>query len=86
MDLIDEGRRGVCGSIPTIEKVGKNTQTFCPDPHPDPESFFENPDPLDPDPHQNPTDPHPWFNYCTLIAVDESEGDGEVTSIESVAA
>ena len=33
----------MCGSIPTIEKVGKKTQTYCPDPDQDPESVFDNP-------------------------------------------
>ena len=32
-------------------------KTYCLDPHPDPESVFENLDPLDPDPHKNPVDP-----------------------------
>ena len=69
----------VCGSILTIGKVGKKwhvhftVKTYCldphldlhPDPHLDPESVFENLDPLDldpdPDPHQNPVDPHQLY-------------------------
>ena len=57
--LIDEGRKCACGSIPTIEKVGKKTPWSCT------LTFWIRirirvliPDPLDPDPHQNPMDPN----------------------------
>ena len=60
----------VCGTMLTIEKVGKKTPWSCTqtkflDPNPDPESVSENPDPSDPDPHQNAADPHHWFaGFC----------------------
>ena len=55
--LIDEGIKCACGSIPTIEKVGKKRHGHV---HKlsGSGSVFENPDPVDPDPHQNRVDPH----------------------------
>ena len=56
-----------CGSILTRQSEKNAMVMYCEnllsrsssglDPHSDPESLFEKPDPLDPDPHQSPVDP-----------------------------